>query len=191
LVILDSPDGDHGVTESFIAAGFRLCCNVVMTTAEPHAPRRRSTEVEVRALESDGDWRQALDNQIACMEPEFEVSAYRLHRQHQIDRYRRMANAGIGHWYGAFIGHRLVADLGIFHDRGIGRFQMVQTHPDFRRRGIGSTLVFKSARLALAEDNFDVLVILAEEDSAAQRLYKSIDFVPVERQLGLERWPND
>lgn len=94
-----------------------------------------------------------------------------------------------GDWFGAFVGEKLVADLGLFRDGSIARFQSVETHPDFRRRGIAGTLIYEAGHLALAERDLDMLVIVAEEGSSPPRLYENLGFRPVEKQLGLEWSP--
>ncbi len=185
----DSPEGDQGVIQPFIQAGFRLNLGVVMTSAELQAPARSSDLVSVRALKSGPDWEQAVDNQVACREPEFGESEYRIFRNRQMDRYRRMAESGFGDWFGAFVDQRLVADLGIFHQDGFGRFQSVETHPDFRRQGIAGTLIVKAGRQAMAEYDLHTLVIVAEPDSSPARLYESLGFQLAEKQIGLEWWP--
>jgi predicted GNAT family acetyltransferase len=84
-----------------------------------------------------------------------------------------------------------VADLGIFHRDGIGRFQSVETHPDFRRQGIAGRLVYEAADRALAETALESLILVAEAESAPERLYRSVGFEPLEMQVGLERWDPD
>jgi GNAT superfamily N-acetyltransferase len=145
--------------------------------------------VSVRALKTESDWEQAVDNQVVCREPEFEEGQYREFRKKQMDRYRNMVASGLGDWFGAFVGQRLVADLGLFHEKGVGRFQSVETHPDFRRRGIAGTLIFGAGRQAKAEYDLHTLVIVAEQASGPARLYASLGFQPTEKQVGLEWWP--
>jgi GNAT superfamily N-acetyltransferase len=185
----DSPEGDEGVIQPFLQAGFRLNRSVVMTSTELRRPARPSDLVSIRALKTESDWEKAVDNQVVCREPEFEESGYRVFRQRQMDRYWKMVESGLGDWFGAFVDQRLVADLGIFHDEGVGRFQSVETHPDFRRRGIAGTLIFRAGRQAMAEYDLHTLVIVAEQASSAARLYETLGFQPVEKQVGLEWWP--
>lgn len=184
----DSPEGDEGVVQPFLQAGFRLIRSVVMTSDGLCSPVHPSHFVNIRPLKSDADWEQAIENQVMCREPDFDESGFRLFRRRQMDRYRQMAESGLGDWFGAFVGKRLLADLGIFKDGEIGRFQSVQTHPDFRRRGIAGTLVFEAGRQAMTEHHLKTLVIVAEESSNAAQLYESLGFRPVEKQLGLEWW---
>lgn len=184
----DSPEGDEGVVQPFLQEGFRVVQSVVMASAQLRPPARPSTLVSIRALKSEAEWEQAIQNQVLCREPEFEETEYQVFRRRQMDLYRRMAESELGDWFGAFVGQRLVADLGIFKREGVGRFQSVETHPEFRRQGIGGTLVFEAGRQAMAKHDLDTLVIVAEEESSAARLYESVGFQPVEKQVGLEWW---
>ncbi len=185
----DSPDGETGVVEPFLRAGFRLVRNTVLASREPRRPARPLAQVTVRALQSEDDWTQALENQVACREPEFREGEYRTFKKRQFGHYRQMAAAGHGDWYGAFIEERLVGDLGLFHNGNVGRYQSVGTHPDYRRRGVAGTLVYEAGRRAQAEYRLERLVIVAKAGSAAARLYGSMGFRPAELQVGLEWWP--
>lgn len=185
----DSPEGTEGAVQPFLAAGFRLERNLVLASTAPLLPARPSSEVRIRPLKTDADWERAVENQVACREPEFEEGEYLQFQRQQMARYRRLAASGHGDWYGAFIGRRLVADLGLFNREGVGRYQSVVTHPAFRRRGIAGTLVCEAGRQALARYGLQALVIVADQDSSPARLYASLGFAPAEQQLGLEWWP--
>jgi len=186
----DSPAGEEGVIQPFIDADFRLDRNVVLTSNEPSNPTNPSRLVSIRPLKSETDWEQAVENQVVCREPEFEEDEYRDFQKKQMGRYRAMSMSGHGDWYGAFIAKRLVADLGIYHHEGVGRFQSVETHPDFRRRGIAGTMIAEASRQAMEKYNSHTLVIVANQDSAPARLYASLGFELTEKQVGLEWWPS-
>jgi ribosomal protein S18 acetylase RimI-like enzyme len=94
----------------------------------------------------------------------------------------------VGETIGAFQADRLVGDLGVFVVDGVGRFQSVGTHPDFRRRGVCGALVHEAALHALAESGAGVLVMRADADYHAAGIYESVGFVPAERQVGLTWW---
>jgi ribosomal protein S18 acetylase RimI-like enzyme len=185
----DSVGGEAGIVQPFLEAGFRLSSSEVLTCQEPHMPPRLNQAVSIRPLEADTDWEEAVELQVVCRDEEFEEGEYREFRLQQMKRYQHMDDAGLGHWYGAFAGQRLVADLGIFHEAEVGRYQHVETHPNFRRRGIAGTLVYEASRHAIAEYDLEVLVIVADQGSPAARLYQSLGFKQTEVQLGLERWP--
>jgi RimJ/RimL family protein N-acetyltransferase len=187
----DSTAGEMGHVQPFLAAGFRLDHSVVLSAQQVQRPANYTPEVTVRPLSSDAEWEQALTQQVELREPEHDEAGYRRFMQGQMARYRAMAAAGLGTWFGAFVGRQLVADLGIFHNQELGRFQSVETHPDYRRRGIGGTMVYEAARYALTHFGIETLVIVADLDSAAARLYASVGFQPTEQQVGLEWWEKD
>jgi predicted GNAT family acetyltransferase len=164
---------------------------VVLTTDAVRPPAHYNHDVSIRPLAGDADWRQAVENQIACHAAEFSLPAYREFKARQMEAYRRMAEAGLGVWFGAFVEGRLVADLGVFVEGGVARFQAVETHPGFRRRGICGTLVYESARHALGTLGADRLVMVADAHYHAGRIYESLGFRPTERQLGVELRPAD
>jgi len=182
----DSPAGDLGACAPFLEAGFRTASNDVLTGGKLTAPRRPAENVQVRPLETDAEWEAAVEIQVACREPEYDRDSYSVFRQRQMEHYRRMVGANLGDWYAAFSRDQIVADLGIFKSGKLGRFQSVETHPDFRRRGIASKLVYEASRHAIGKHGLEQLVIVADENSVASRMYQNLGFQPVEKQVGLE-----
>jgi predicted GNAT family acetyltransferase len=140
-------------------------------------------------LKTESEWELAVENQVVCREPEFEEGEYREFQKKQMERFRNMSLSGHGDCYGAFIERKLVADLGLYHNEGVGRFQSVETHPDFRRRGIAGTIIAEASRKAKEKFNLHTLVIVADQDSSPARLYSSLGFELTEKQVGLEWWP--
>jgi ribosomal protein S18 acetylase RimI-like enzyme len=185
----DGDTAEAGALEPFLAAGFILEENAVLTAAELVPPPRWNDEVSIRPLSTDAEWAQALENQIDCHGGEFVLAEYRPFKARQMERYRRLAGTGRGAWFGAFAGDRLVADLGVFVDGGLARYQAVETHPDFRRRGICGTLVYEAARYARAELGAQTLVITADEHYHAGAIYESLGFRRTQRQLGVSLRP--
>lgn len=90
--------------------------------------------------------------------------------------YRKMSEAGMGSWFGVFIDGKLVGDLGIFYEGNVGRYQNVGTHPDHRRQGIYGTLVYQTGLLAFEEFGVEHLVMEADIDYHAARIYESVGF---------------
>ena len=184
----DSPEGDPGAAQDFVTRGFRLIHSSVLTAATVTPPPHFASQIVVRPLETDDDWRQATENQILSREAGHDEAGYRVFKLAEMRRYRKMALARRGAWFGAFLGGTLVADLGIYHLSKLGRFQLVETHPEHRRQGYAGTLVYQAARHALGQMGVETLVLVADADSPAERLYCSVGFLPVEREVGLERW---
>lgn len=185
----DGTAGETGEIAAFLAAGFSLDETVVLTARGVQRPDKYNEEVEVRALTEDWEWEAALLNQIACRDPEHEEGGYVLYSARKMDRYRAMVRAGWGAWFGAFLGERLVGDAGVFVEGGVGRFQSVGTHPDFRRRGVCGALVHQAALFALGTIGAGTLVMVADAHYHAARIYESVGFAAAERQVGVTWWP--
>jgi GNAT superfamily N-acetyltransferase len=184
----DSTEPEVADFEPFLADGFHLDHSHVLIAEQLWAARMPPLRLSIRPLESPAEWEWAIENQVASRESHFTEAGYRLFRQRQMSRYRAMAAEGLGSWYGAFLGDRLAADLGIFAQGPLGRYQAVETHPDFRRKGIGGALVVRSAEHAQRKFGIQTLVIVADADSPAERLYHSLGFRYRESQFGLEKW---
>lgn len=181
----DSPLDEAGIIQPFIDHGFHLDNGVVLIAGRDNLNPKASPGISIRQLHSDKDWMQSIENQVICRESIFGKAGYRVFRQGQAKRYRAMTDAGLGAWFGAFAGDRLVGDLGIFCSGDLARFQSVQTHPDFRKRGIAGALVYQAAIYAFENHFVDNTVIVAEENSPAQHLYQTIGYKFVEYQLGV------
>jgi GNAT superfamily N-acetyltransferase len=181
----DSIGAEKGVIQPFLEGGFHLDYGSVLTAQRDSLIPKSSPGITLRSLRTEEDWDQSVENQVICREPIFSEAGYRVFRQRQMQRYREMVAHGLGTWFGAFSEDRLVADLGLFCDRELGRYQSVQTHPDFRKRGIAGALLYTAGLYALDHFNIDTLVIVTESESAAERLYKSIGFRFAEYTLGV------
>jgi GNAT superfamily N-acetyltransferase len=184
----DTTTGEAGLVQPFLDQGFHLNDLVVLTASEVVEPPKYNREVQVRPLSQDWEWEQAVDNQVACRESEYTEQGYRVFKRAQMERYRRMCRLGLGFWFGAFLGGRLVADLGLFTDGDLARFQAVGTHPDFRRRGICGALVHQASRFALEKMGVRTLVMVAEVDYHAAAIYQMVGFRITEKQVGIDWW---
>ena len=93
-------------------------------------------------------------------------------------------------WWGAFVDDVLASSLGVFvASTGLARYQDVQTHPAYRRRGLCSALLHAAGRHALAELGARRLVIVADPDDEAVRIYRRAGFRDGETQLQASRFP--
>ena len=184
----DSIKGETGDIKLFVDDGFDFEKSIVLSTDEVNVPKKYNTEVEIRPLSEDWEWEQARLNQIACRDSCHDIASYTRFKTDQMLRYRNMVNSGLGHWFGAFLGKELVADLGIFQINNRARFQSVGTNPDYRRLGICGTLVYEASQYAFEKMKSKTLVMVADEDYHAARIYESVGFKPTERQVGLSWW---
>ncbi|MDM4767466.1 GNAT family N-acetyltransferase [Pelomonas sp. SE-A7] len=120
----------------------------------------------------------------------FEPAGYRRHRERQMDRYAAMQSAGLGKWLGVRRADELVADCGLFRDGGLGRFQHVTTHPNWRRRGLCTAMVEAACRFGFEHQRLEQLVMCADPDEVAIGIYESLGFMRASRHWGAQRRPS-
>jgi RimJ/RimL family protein N-acetyltransferase len=177
--------GPTGDVEPFLQAGFEFDSNVVLLAERVSPPPKVNAEVGVHRIATDGDWAAVIENQVRGRHPWWPEDVFREFFAGQVEIYRGLEQDGRGGWYGAYLDGQLVADLGLFRDGDVGRFQRVGTHPDFRRRGICGTLVYEVSRRALEEQNLRTLVMVADEHYHAARIYESVGFEAKEKSAAV------
>jgi len=160
---------------------------LVLATSAAQPAHRATPGLRLRRLTTPDEWEASRQlGHVATpgtgSGPRRDAFLDRLHA-----RYRAMAEAGLGVQLGAFDGDRLVAHLGLFRDRELARFQRVETHPDWRRRGACGALVAEAQAIALGEWGVERLVIVAEPGSEAERIYRRAGCAPIGRQCGVQR----
>lgn len=73
--------------------------------------------------------------------------------------------------------------LGLCSDGGeLARYQTVATHPDFRGRGLASSLVFAAGQFGIDVLGAQTLVIVADPQHRAIGIYRALGFTEVEQQ---------
>jgi ribosomal protein S18 acetylase RimI-like enzyme len=191
------PDAQHmalGLDELDVRAldpgelpGMTVERNSVMTATSVHAPPHPNTEAVFRALEGDADWRQSFDLAAAVYagEPGDDTEFLTA----QLAARRALTEAGHGAWLGAFLDGALVSQLGlIMVEPGLARYQSVETHPAARQRGLAGTLVWHAGATALTGGTA-TLVMVAEPEDVAIRVYRSVGFTVTEPQLSFIHRP--
>lgn len=88
--------------------------------------------------------------------------------------------------YGGFLNGKLIADLGIYWDDNVVRFNSISTHSLYRRQGACSTLVYKVSKSLLEQFPLKKLVMQADEDYHAAGIYESIGFNQTDKVICLE-----
>jgi ribosomal protein S18 acetylase RimI-like enzyme len=166
---------DKGEVEEFIENGYALGINQLLAARELEKPNKVNKKIKVRKLKSDQDWEDVIDLQVLCADPKYLDETYYDFKRNQMINYRKMSEEGLGSWYGAFLDGEMVGDLGIYTVEDIARYQNVGTHPEYRKQGICSTLVYKAAELAAKEYGVSKFTIVADADSVAATIYKNLD----------------
>lgn len=155
--------------------------NTVLTATRIGEPPTPSATC--RPLIGDDDWLQAAQLRLACQDQP-ETEEQELFRHRKLAENRSLVEHGHGAWFGAFVEGLMVAGLGMFSDRsGLARYQNVETRAAYRRRGLAARLVYLAAAYATTELRAHTLVIVADPDSQAINLYRSLGFADAEQQV--------
>lgn len=169
--------------QELTAAGFSLTQSTVLTARKVRKPARLNTQASFRRLTGD-DWRQVAELRAAIYDESPESPFLR----RRVAAQRAITEAGHGQWLGAFIDGALLSQLGLITGpAGIARYQDVETHPAARRQGLAGTLLWLGAQHNLPADPERTLVIVADPDDAAIRLYQSAGFTPAQAQIGFDK----
>jgi len=186
-------DGTQGRVDdlaAFTERGLKCESSTVMTATAVHEPPRPNPDGTYRQLSSDDDWAQSLELHAVCNDDGADDENSREFVTRRIATNRALAEAGHGGWFGAFVDGALVSQMGLFAaSPGLARFQSVETHPDARRRGLAGALVHHVSQYGFGELGATTLVMVADPDYSAIRLYRAVGFSDGESQLQAERPP--
>ncbi|QNE17192.1 GNAT family N-acetyltransferase [Kribbella qitaiheensis] len=187
---IDSVDGAVGAEEGLAAAGLEIDRSTVMTASRVLEPKRPNEWAEYRFLTSDDDWEQLVGLTLAASSLEEIDAGYEEFNRRRVLAARELVESGRAKWFGAFEGEQLQASLGLAPDgQGAARFQTVQTHPDARGLGLASTLVHRASRYGFDELGVETLVMVADPEYLAIRLYRALGFTDTETQLQVAKPP--
>jgi ribosomal protein S18 acetylase RimI-like enzyme len=184
---LDITSDDGTDLASLAAAGLEVQRDTVLTAQAVREPPHANRAASIRPLAGDSDWQQSAKLQELC-DAEDGFAASQAFTTARNRARRRLAEAGHGAWFGAFLDGELVSQLGMISgtDR-IARYQDVGTHPAARRRGLAGTLVFHAGQYAINDLGAHTLVIVADPGEDAIRVYRSAGFEDRESQIRAQR----
>jgi RimJ/RimL family protein N-acetyltransferase len=184
----DSSDGAIGDVSEFLKNGYELEAKGVLAATQVVIPPKFNEKLIVRPLQTESEWNQIINLQINCADDNIPKDEWEKFYTSQSERYKAMTVAGLGNWFGGFIEGQLVCGLGIFHRNGIGRFQIVCTDPNFRRQGLCGTLVYLSAQYAFTQMSINKLIMVADPDYFAIKIYESVGFKKQHIEHGVCWW---
>lgn len=181
----DGITGDAGAVDELRAHGFTILTNQVMVADEVVAPTPPfEPALPVRPLASDEVLATA---DLAYTIGDRHDETFRLFLERRAAWHRDLVERNLATFWGAFEADRLVASLGLaWLDESFARYQDVQTLPSHRGRGLATALLLTSARAAFVR-GCEHVVIVAEPDSEAARMYARIGFRTVERTASARR----
>lgn len=182
---IDTAELSEGSRAAFEAAGLVVDISSVLTASDLTAPRE--VEAEIRPLVSDEDWesRARLSYRVDDSTSE---EAHLLFARRRNVQEQALVSDGRGVRFGAFVDGEVVSTAAVFRtEEGVARFQSVETDPDHRRKGLAAAVVHAAGRHALDQLGVRTLVIVADTDGDAIRIYRGLRFTETERQLNLEK----
>lgn len=168
------------------AEGWQLSDTDTLVLAQPLIRHTPPPGFELRQLTPD-DWPDLTTLQIAVgLETEdYDPKLYTNFVKARMKRHLSALHEGRCAWFGAFDGDVLAADMGIYVDEGIARWQSVETRPAYRRQGLCRAIVGRCYDWAMARDPQATPVIVADRNEAPGRTYRACGFTPLETMLAL------
>jgi ribosomal protein S18 acetylase RimI-like enzyme len=177
------PEPTAAEQATYQAAGYELTTILCMTAQAPTPVERLNPALEIRPLRDEDSGRLKrflLDTQAdwGAAFMDFMVGNILL-------RHRELE----GNWWLGWLDGQVAGSMGLFFDGPLGRFQSVDTHPAFRRRGVARTMVAHLTQHGFARPQTERLVIVADQDYFAVRLYEQCGYRTLHRQYELFKPP--
>jgi len=186
----DGVDGNPETLDSFAIRGLCIEAQAVMTATSIHEPPRPNQDAEYRTLASDTDWDQLVALRVSCIDEGLDPRPFREFAAARVATARHLVEGGHGAWFGAFEEGRLLSGMGLFRaGAGLARFQAVETLPEARGRGLAGTLVHHAGGYGFSRLGARTLVMVADPEYLAIRVYRSVGFTETETQLQAEKPP--
>ena len=170
---------------NFQKIGYEIEKTKVLIADYLDVPRKCNQEIQIKQIETADEWNLVFENQIQCRESHFSEDSYRQFLEPKFLNYKKMIDDKKGYWFGAFLNNLLVADLGLFFENQVARYQAVETLPQYRSKGICSTLLYRSSLILLDKVEIKTFVITAAFDYHAARIYQSLGFKESEILVGI------
>ncbi len=179
------PDPTLAERAAYKAAGYDLDTILCMGAEAPVADERRTPGLTIQPLRTEDEGllkRFMLDCQANWSAPflDFMVA-------HILQRHRELE----GGWWLGWLDGRIAGSMGLFFSGPLGRYQSVDTHPAFRRRGVARSMVNHLAQIGFARPQTERLVIAADRDYFAAQLYEECGFQTVHTQYELNKAHQD
>ncbi len=144
-------------------------------------------DLEIRPIEFSTEFESITALNILCDPKEQKGCAgYRLFKEGLRRSWRLLAGSQKMRWWGAYDGDQLVGQCGmVLCSDHRGRYQSIETHPEYRRRGICSALVSTVGRHAIESAGCRSVLLGADPKGPAIGLYQRLGFVIEDTQWGL------
>ena len=183
---IDTIDGDDCVVEEFKENGFDIQVSKILLAENIIKPRKFNDLIEVRPYSSEEDWANYLEIHFTPNWNYGTEAEQKEFLKDEMESFRRFVKSENAQRYGAFLNGEMIAELGVFWEGNVARFNNVATHSDHRRKGACSSLVYHVSKMMLDRSEITTLVMEADEDYHAARIYEEVGFEPTQRLISLE-----
>lgn len=185
-ITFDDPNLEVEKLKEFEEFGFDIQVSKILIAREVVKPVKVNTELEIRLIDLDNELDSYADIHFTSNWGYGSDEVQRKFLCDSAEEFRGFSKTGNAQRFGAVLNNKIIAELGVFWEDGVARFNNVGTHMDYRRLGACSTLVFEVSKMLLAREEVEILVMEADEDYHAASIYESIGFVPKEKLFALE-----
>ena len=177
----DSLAGEAGQIEAFEEAGYYFEYDDIMKSNSATRPINYNHDIVIKPLESDEDWKKRADLNLACSD------VLNLNQLMDLGVHYRTDTLELrGLFLGAFIDSSLVGEMALFRGgQDYGLISMVKTDPNYRKLGICRTLLFNIMMIGKQLFPFKEFVLVADQNSSAGSIYRSVGFEVVEQGASL------
>lgn len=182
----DSVTGEQGRLEKFFEAGFSINKSIILTAEKVLQPPKFNPDVEIRSFTTDEDWNSYLDIHFSDDWGYGNEESQNQFLTKERDNLRLMVNRGYGMRFLADYHGVPVGDVGVYWEGDIGRFSNVGTHRHYQRRGVCSTMIYTTSRFMLEQKGIKTLVMEADAEYHAARIYQTVGFNQTELRFSLQ-----
>ena len=156
-----------------------------MVAAYVKNPKFYNSQLEISVLNSPKDWGQACQLNVHSFGQGLGNSYPQYVNALMMD-FCKDAKVGRGVWMGAYLKNKLVGDMGLF-DAGKqrGLICSVKTDPNHRKNGVCRTLLYHAANYGFDKLGFKQIVLVADQNSHASAIYRSVGFEKKEMGFSL------
>ncbi len=177
--------GEESNLDEFVEGGFHVDKTIILTLSEMPPPSLCNDNITLKEIQTDSEWKELIDLQVLIGNSGGEYENYRKFTEKKFFSYKKIVSSNKGTWLGAYDSGKLIGDLGIFLTEVFGRFQNIETHPDYRGKNICRSLMHQAFHWIKRRNSKAIMVIESEVNSLPLKLYKKLGFVEKEALISL------
>jgi hypothetical protein len=185
-ITFDTLDGSNSYFEDFRADGFDIQISKILIAKEVNLPPKMNSGIEIRPFSSESDWERYIDIHFTPNWGYGSDSEQKRFLKEEMNNFKKFTLQKNAKRFGAFLNGEMIAELGVYWKDGIARFNNVATHRNYRRIGACNTLVYHVSCFLLEKADIHTLVMEADEDYHAAKIYESVGFKPSQKLIAFE-----